>query len=219
MYTQCTECEHPCSITVEHLRTSHAMLCCESCSSMFDALELLNEGSIPVDSSIQQFSVSNDNINATDTSNQQKKYWGLGTILLCLTLIYQVYFFESYNLSQNTMLRPWLQKMCTLSTWCQLADYQNLDEISILEGSFEPINNHYQFKTIFINQSLFAQKRPSIKLTLLDFTGTPVAKRVFYPADYSKQPKTLLEPNYVDKIILSIAAPSSKIGGYRFELI
>ncbi len=215
MYTQCTECKQPNSISVEQLRTSHGMIHCKACSAMYDALNLLNEGEIPTDI---------DTIDSAYTapqalSKKQSNPWGLGTSILFIIFIFQVYYFEAYNLSQNSTLRPWLKKICSESTNCQLPKYRNLDEITILNGSFEPVNNHYIFNTVVINQALFAQQRPSIKLTLIDFTGRSFASRTFYPTDYSKQPTSLLEPNLAEKITLSIAAPSSKIGGYRFELI
>jgi len=220
MYTQCPDCKHPHSITVEELRTSHGMISCEACSTLFDALDLLEEGTIPTDpADTTDFHSVSNNFDSIPPSYQQSKYWGLGTSLLLAIFFFQVYFFEAYNLSQNTTLRPWLKNICIKTINCQLPDYENLDEISILKGSFEPKENYYIFKTAFINQSLFAQKRPSIKLTLIDFTGHSFAKRTFYPSDYSTQPSTLLEPDLAAEITLSIATPSRKIGGYRFELI
>jgi predicted Zn finger-like uncharacterized protein len=217
MYTQCPECKQPYSITVAELRTSHGMISCETCSAQYDALDLLNEGTIPTElnTGISPPSYTN----TPETTPPQSRYWGTGASLLLVVLIFQAYYFEAYNLSQNALLRPWLEKACTKKGNCQLPAYKNLSEISILKGSFEPENNHYIFKTVIINQSLFAQKRPSIKLTLIDFSGRSFASRTFYPTDYSSQPITLLEPNLADEISLSIATPSSNLGGYRFELI
>ncbi|NOQ77534.1 MAG: DUF3426 domain-containing protein [Methylococcaceae bacterium] len=181
---------------------------------MYDALELLNEGTIPASIEAATFSSA-----VKSNTSKLTRYWGLAAGFLVMLFIFQVYFFEGYNLSQHTTFRPWLKKVCTTTTNCQLPVYKNLDEISILKGSFEPENDHYLFKTAVINQALFAQKRPSIKLTLTDFTGQSFATRIFYPTDYSKQSVKLLEPNLADEITLSIATPSSKVGGYRFELI
>jgi len=217
MYTQCTECQQAQTISAEQLRTAHGQLYCEACSTTFDALESLNEGSIPTETITTDFPETINN--QPFPSNQQTKFWGLGSSFLLAFLVFQLYFFEGYNLSQNIQLRPWLQKVCTESTNCQLPEYQNLDEISILNGSFEPNNEHYLFKATFINQSLFAQKQPSIKLTLLDFSGRSFSKRTFHPSEYSDHPNDLLKSNQADEITLSIATPSSKIGGYRFELI
>jgi len=219
MYTQCPECKKTHAITVDELRTSHGMMNCEACNAMYDALELLNEGDISSANIDTKTTTESHKTDINDVPNQRNSYWGVSTSLLIIILLFQVYFFEAYNLSQNTALRPWIKKVCTQLSNCQLPHYKNLTEISILTGSFEPKNNHYIFKTSFINQSPFAQNRPSIKLTLLDFTGQAFAKRVFHPEDYSEHPLTPLKPELADEITLSIATPSSKIGGYRFELI
>ena len=102
----------------------------------------------------------------------------------------------------------------------QLPHYKNLDEFTVLHGSFEPTaNKHYVFKAAFTNQSAFEQTLPSIKLTQLDFTGRVFAKRIFHPQDYSNQAHKLIEPEMSEEIILEIASPSTKTGGYRFEFI
>lgn len=221
MYTQCPECKKAHAITVDELRTSHGMMNCEACKAMYDALELLNEGELHNSNKTKEntSAINETDISIITPSNLQTRYWGIATVFLIITLVFQLYFFEAYNLSQNTTLRPWVKKACTIIADCQLPQYKNLNEISILNGAFEAQNNHYVFKTAFINQSLFAQKRPSIKLTLLDFTGQAFAKRIFRPEDYSAHPQTLLKPGLADEITLSIATPSSKTGGYRFELI
>jgi len=220
MYTQCPECKSPYSVTAEQLRASHGEISCEACSAIFDALELLNEGAIPNDIEINEFpSYLDDSINNSSFPKLQAKHWGLGICFLLLGLTFQIYFFKAYALSQNTTLRPWLEKACNVKTNCQLPPYKNLDELTILNGSFEPVNDHYLFKTAFINQSIFAQQQPSIKLTLLDFTGHSFAERIFHPEHYSKQPLSLLKPDIPVEITISIATPLKKIGGYRFELI
>ena len=218
MYTQCTECRQPYTIDVVELRSSHGMIRCKNCSAMYDALDLLNEGELPATIDLSE-SFAPAAINSSTPSSLASKYWSIGTGFLFVLFIWQLYVFEAYNLSQNPTLRAWLIKACSKTINCQLPDYKNLGEITILNGSFEPTNNHYIFKTAIINQALFAQQRPSIKLTLLDFSGRPFATRTFYPTDYSKQDNTRLKPNLAEKITLSIAAPSTKIGGYRFELI
>jgi len=218
MYTQCPECKQAHAITVEELRKSHGMIKCETCTAMYDALDLLNEGAIPANIEIPSFTSIN-NTNTPGFANIQSKSWGIGAGFLVILFIFQVYFFEGYTLSQNTTFRPWLKEVCTTTRNCQLPIYKSIDELSILKGSFEPEKNHYLFKTAVINQALFAQKQPSIKLTLTDFNGLAFATRIFHPTDYSTQPTELLEPNFTDEITLSIATPSSKIGGYRFELI
>ncbi|RKZ92045.1 MAG: hypothetical protein DRQ43_09455 [Gammaproteobacteria bacterium] len=213
MYTQCPECKKQHKITIDELSDSRGMICCDECSVMFDALELLSEGQDAIETS--------DILTIPEIKPGKKNtpLWGLGFSLCFIVFIFQIVYFEGYNLSQNADVRPWLEKTCGYID-CQLPRYKNLDELTILHGSFEPIaNKNYVFKAAFTNQSAFEQTLPSIKLTLLDFTGQAFAKRIFHPQDYSNQAHKLIEPEMSEEIIMEIATPSKKTGGYRFEFI
>ncbi len=215
MYTQCPQCNKQQTITVAELRsTKKGKIWCDGCSSLFDALVFLQDGPI------SEKQPSNETVLAIENPSQKSApIWHVGLIVCLLFLGLQIYFFESYNLTQNTVLRPWLEKTCHLIN-CTLPIYKNLDEITILQGSFEPSENEqYVFTTTLINQSAFVQNYPSIKLTLIDFTGVTFAERIFRPKDYSKNTVNLIASEMPAKITLNIAMPANKVGGYRFELI
>ncbi len=144
--------------------------------------------------------------------------WAFSSCLLLLG--FQIYYFEGYGLTQNTTVRPWLENICK-PLKCQLPAYKNLDEFTILHGSFEPTanRNHYIFKAVFVNQSEFKQNHPSIKLTLQNFNGQTTAERVFRPQDYLKNGQNQIKPEQSVEIIMNIVTPSEKMGGYSFELI
>ena len=213
MYTQCPKCKKQHQITVDELRSSRAMICCDACSIMFDALELLSEK--------QGIEEASDNKTIPEIKLRKKHVapWGLGYSICIILFIFQIVYFEGYNLTQNAAVRPWLEKTCGYFD-CQLPAYKNLSEFTMLHGSFEPTaDKHYVFKAAFTNQSAFEQTLPSIKLTLLDFTGHAFAKRIFRPQDYSNQAQKLIAPEMSEEITMEIAAPSTKTGGYRFEFI
>ena len=213
MYTQCPKCKKQHEITVEELRASLGMICCDGCTTIFDALELLSE---------RQGAKGISDNQAIPGIKLRRKYalpWGLGFSLCIILFIFQIVFFEGYNLTQNAVVRPWLEKTCGYFD-CQLPRYKNLNEFAILHGSFEPVaNKHYLFKAAFTNQADFEQALPSIKLTLLDFTGYAFAKRVFHPQEYSNKAHNLIAPEMTEEITMEIATPSIKTGGYRFEFI
>ena len=213
MYTQCPECKKQQKITIDELSDSRGMICCNGCSVMFDALEFLSEGQDDIEAS--------DILTIPEIKPIKKNspLWGLGYSICLIVFIFQIVYFEGYNLTQNADVRPWLEKSCGYFD-CQLPPYKNLDEFTILHGSFEPTaNKHYVFKAAFTNQSAFEQTLPSIKLTLLDFSGQAFAKRTFLPQDYSNQAHKLIEPEMSEEITMEIAAPLKKTGGYRFEFI
>ncbi len=147
--------------------------------------------------------------------------WFVGFIAGSLLLLGQLLYFESGKLSQNTSYRPALEKLCR---WlgCRLADYQNLDEFAVLQGSFKPNgDNTITFKAVINNQAAFKQRLPNIKLTLLDYNEQIFAQRIFDPKDHiSGVGKHLaIAPDATVAVSLTIAAPKTPIGGYNFDLI
>lgn len=145
--------------------------------------------------------------------------WTLAFGACLILLSFQIYFFEGYELTQNTKYRPWLEKTCKLLN-CQMPPYKNLDELTILQGSLEPTEKEYfVFKAVFINQSDFKQDYPSVKLILQNFTGETIAERIFQPQDYLKNKLSQIQPEESAEISMKIVAPSKKMGGYSFEFI
>jgi Protein of unknown function (DUF3426) len=147
--------------------------------------------------------------------------WFVGFIIGFVFLIGQLAYFESGKLSQNTSYRPVLEKLCR---WlgCHVADYQNLDEFAVLQGSFKPNgDNTITFKAVINNQAAFKQRLPNIKLTLLDYNEQVFAQRIFDPKDHISGVGTHLAiaPDATVAVSLTIAAPKTPIGGYNFDLI
>ena len=227
MYTQCPKCETQRPVSVEELRSSGGMLTCYTCSSTFDALNLLSKGYAPSKKKKQNSAVNQDDEAISVFNTKQGNTlpilgnipWGVASSFCLLMFIFQFYFFEGYNLTQNKRFRPWVENICA-PLGCQLPTYKNLDEISLLHGSLEPTDDEqYIFKAAFTNQSIFTQKKPSVKLILVDYTGADFAERIFYPDEYPTQESDLMEPDMSSEITLNIASPETKVGGYRFELI
>lgn len=213
MFTQCPQCNNRQAITVKELRVSRGNINCNTCSSAFNALEHLNDDPVAETNATTDFLPS---LEAKPKLHSTTWISGVGSCLILLA--FQVYYFESYMLTQNSSTRPWLIKTCDTFN-CQIPPYKNLNEFTVLHGSFEPRNNYYVFETTYTNQANFTQNHPSIKLTLINFSGQTFAERIFHPEDYLEQTQYPLEPEMSAEITLNIATPSSKIGGYRFELI
>ncbi|WP_160172742.1 zinc-ribbon and DUF3426 domain-containing protein [Methylomarinum vadi] len=215
MYTQCPECKTQHSIDTELLRTTRGMLKCDKCGAMFDALEFISD--TPIDQSMESKRVEFFPVEEA-TSGKHNALWTVGLVIGLMALAGQFFYFESYNLSQNPILRPWLVQACQTFS-CSLPAYKNAEEISILQGSLEASGaTSYRFKAIIVNQAGFSQPFPNIRLTLLNFTGEAFAERVFTADDY-RPALPVLDADKSGEIILDIAAPARKIGGYSFKLL
>lgn len=146
--------------------------------------------------------------------------WFMGVIVGSIFLLGQLLYFESSKLSQNVSYRPALEKLCR---WlgCHLADYQNLDEFAVLQGSFAAnSDNTITFKAVINNQAVFKQRLPNIKLTLLDYNEQIFAQRIFDPKNHipGAGKHLAIAPDATVAVSLTIAAPKTPIGGYNFEL-
>ncbi|MEQ1558419.1 MAG: DUF3426 domain-containing protein [Methyloglobulus sp.] len=146
--------------------------------------------------------------------------WSLGFILGCVVLFGQIIYFESGNWSQNPSYRPIMEKFCKY-LGCTLRDYDHLDELAVLKGSFiSKADDTIVFRAVISNQALFKQHLPSIKLSLLDYNEKLFAQRVFTPKEYVGAHKDYFLPSDSTlEIKLSIAMPRTPVGGYYFDLI
>ncbi|MGZ8096238.1 MAG: zinc-ribbon and DUF3426 domain-containing protein [Methylosarcina sp.] len=216
MFARCPECRKKLPLTVEQLRESRGMLRCEQCSCTFDALPFISEGNAIDDIVVGAMRKS---LPWEKTKQPPSRFWSLGVILGLAMLMAQFLYFEGYALTQKPHFRLWAEKLCDRLK-CQLPAYRNLDELEVLHRSFTVLpDGNYVFKIVFSNQAAFRQNYPNIKLTLLNFSGRPFARRMILPKDYLSDPSQAetLEANTTREISLEIAAPQTKVGGYDFE--
>lgn len=221
MYTLCPDCQTVHKLTLAQLRSDRGMMRCTHCSSLFDVLEFISESKPAVTGKQVEQKAPPERLPWEPEKKTGRAYWHVGLIIGLLLLTAQIVYFEGYAFSQNPDVRPDLEKFCRYLN-CRLPVYKNLDEFSVLEGSFtlQPDHN-YAFRAIIVNQASFSQAYPTIKLTLLDYNEKPFAQRVFKPQDYLPEAAgvTAMAPDAVTEIRLTIARPASKIGGYTFKLI
>jgi Protein of unknown function (DUF3426) len=148
--------------------------------------------------------------------------WLVGFISGLLLLLWQIIYFESHNWPQNPVYRPQLEKLCS---WlgCKLPNYESLNELAVLQGSFTSnTDNTIVFKAVINNQAVFNQKFPNIRLTLLDYNEQVLAQRVFLPNEYLAQANrkdSFIPADQTLEASLTIIPPKTAIGGYNFDLV
>jgi len=210
-------------LTVAQLRNSRAIVFCEDCSILFDALELLSDTANEPDKEIEA-------INETPITTALpwekeylppgRAYWAFGALLAVLLLAVQIVYFEGAAFIQNPKFRPALEKLCQPLS-CQLPVYKNLNEFTVMQGSFTPLpDGNYAFRVVISNQASFTQDYPHIQLILQDYTGRTFAQRIFRPQEYlsGNTVTAKILPDATIAISLKIAAPKTPVGGYNFEL-
>lgn len=148
------------------------------------------------------------------------KRWLFGSIAAFILLLYQIYAFEGYSLSQNPQIRPWLATFSSLINY-PLADYRSPLEYTTVGSSLKPVNkDHYQLQVSLINHADFRQPPPYLQLTLQNYYGAIFAQKIFSPQEYLGTTKVVMPihssaPLDIDFLI---ANPEQEIGGYRIEL-
>ncbi len=211
MLIECPDCHHTHSLTTEEFQESDGTTICPECSCQFDPLANLVE------------TVAARKPFAWEKSEKKpisNSFWHLGVFVGLLLLGFQFLHFKSDDLAQNRIIRPSILQACKL-IGCQPPTYRNIKEFSVLHSSLELQENHYILQAAIRNEAPFPQAFPDIKLTLLNYSGTPVAHRIFHPGDYQKQIVTenLLDPSDTFTIRLDIALPEAKVGGFSIELL
>ncbi len=216
MYSRCSHCQTQQEVGAEQLRRSRGLLTCSVCGKRFDALASLSE---QADVEFNQERDANFLPNLA-TKKSATGAWSVACALMGLGFLAQVIYFEGESLiSRQPWLRVGLQAICE-RLHCRLPAYKNLDEWAVSHSDFRSRSDkNYIFSAAITNQAAFPQAWPDLKLVLLNYSGQPVAERVFSGREYASVPA--LAADETAEIKLAIVAPSGvgKIGGYTFTLI
>ena len=221
MLLECPECHQQHTISIEQFQSSDGSIDCPNCSAQFDPLAHLAETTTEqhADEALQE---------QPPTSYPWKKkrqplsasFWTFGAIAGISLFIIQFFYFNSNELLQNQTIRPWLEQTCDLLQ-CQLPMYSNIKEFSVVHSSFVASEKYYTLQAAISNQAKFPQQYPNLNLTLLDFSGSAIAKRILKPEEYLNRylPATLLNKSETITLKLDLVIPNAKIGGFTIELI
>lgn len=223
MFTVCPDCKKIHRLTLEQLRIDRGVMRCPDCSGLFDVLEFISETrpAVTALAVIPEEDKPSRALPWEPAKMARRAYWHAGLVIGLLLLAAQIVYFEGHAFSQNPAYRPRLEKICE-RLGCRLPVYKNLNDFNVLQGSFalQPDRN-YAFQAAITNQADFPQAYPTIKLTLLDYNEKPFAHRIFQPRDYLPgiNGVAVMTPDATAEISLTIAAPTTKVGGYTFKLI
>ncbi|MDO9319025.1 MAG: zinc-ribbon and DUF3426 domain-containing protein [Gammaproteobacteria bacterium] len=107
-------------------------------------------------------------------------------LLLAAGLPVQYVWYHRDELSQNTLLRPWLDLTCE-AVGCilpPLIDIRAISSEDLLVRSHTEIANALSVHLVFRNTAAFAQPFPALELRFTDADNALVAQRRFLPAEY-----------------------------------
>ncbi len=149
-------------------------------------------------------------------------FWRAGNVVLGLALIAQLAWIMVPRLAQDPDLRPLLETGCRHLGW-RLPPFRDLGRIKVVDRGLYPIETPeegLEFYLAMVNQALFPQPFPHLRLTLTALDGTPIGQRVFRPDTYLPPSHPLQMP--IQKTVfvrLRLAPPDRPVGGFQFEFL
>lgn len=150
--------------------------------------------------------------------------WMALSLLLALSLLAQLAWFQRQDLLVDPELRPWLDAACARLN-CQLPLRTEPDELSLLDRDVKP---HPRSKgALMISASLrndarFTQAFPIVEVTLTDLSRRPVALRRFYPHEYlsdSSAGLSGLAPQATLPLVFEVIDPGRQAVNFEFAFL
>ncbi len=247
MYASCPLCNHSEQISRKQLKKNNGKVTCSRCQLQFNAQNSLSkkphqnqiperlapEAHIPEITTL--IKARDQVIKETETikdsllelydwqktrQSSRPSLWLVGTLFGICLLMYQIYYFTGYSISQNPQIRPWLNTLCSPVN-CSLPDYRKPLEFTTIGSSFDKIDNqHYRLRASFINHADLSQALPYLQLRLQNIHGGVFAQRLFSPKDYLNTPKppAVIASTASLDIDLMLAIPAIDVAGYTIEL-
>ena len=148
--------------------------------------------------------------------------WIIGSLVLMLSLIGQVVYFDRDELAKDASLRPGLIQMCEL-LGCTLSQPYDIAKIEIIGRdvrSHPTARNALVVSTTLINNASFVQPFPLLTMTFSDINGTKIAQRRFTPREYLHNDTDLaagMTPDMPVRVELELVDPGKAAVNYEFR--
>lgn len=141
-------------------------------------------------------------------------------LLLAAGLPLQYVWYHRDDLSQNTLVRPWLDLTCSAvgCTLPPLIDIRAISSEDLLIRSHTEIANALTVNLVFRNTATFSQPFPALELRFTDADNTLVAQRRFLPAEYLPEDLAgmqMMPPDAPVQILLEILDPGVRAVNYE----
>lgn len=211
MFTRCPNCDATQAVTVGQLRQQRGLLTCDICGQRFDGLADLSDDA-------SQARVRANNLTKTVAKPEWPGFsvWKSASVVAFVTLLGQVFYFESENLYRSSAVAAAWQRLCGMVA-CQPPIYKSDRELSVSHTDLQrQSDNSYLFSAAITNHADFSQEGTVLRLTLLGFNGQAIAERAFSLQQLAGV--AVLKPDQTLPIRLHIAAPGAQVGGYVFKL-
>ena len=149
-------------------------------------------------------------------------WWILAILALLLVFILQYSYFMRNDLARHAVLRPWLERLCTIAA-CEIPMRKDTKNIIILNREIRGASDNKNILQVNItlkNIAPYSQPFPKIQLTFSDINGNRIAYRRFTPDEYlSKEldQRKGMQPQVPVLASLQILDPGRNAVTFEFE--
>lgn len=160
-----------------------------------------------------------DSLSVQAHSGKRLVGWSLLILLLLLVAVGQLAWFGRDHLLRYPAGRELLEATCDLLP-CQLPARREPEKIQVISRAMtsHPSRDNALLVTLTLrNNGDFPQVWPQLELSLLDRTGSLVARRSFGPTEYRHGSTQLLQPGIPHTLRLELVDPGDRVAGFQFD--
>lgn len=144
-----------------------------------------------------------------------------GLLILALALCLQLLMADRARLAQDARWRPTLEHVCG-ALRCSLPAWHQPQAYTMLVRDVQPLAGDpgvLRVRATFRNDARWAQRWPSIALSLSDADGRVAGARVLMPSDYleTTQRLTTLAPGQSGEMTVQVREPPDGVVAFAFE--
>jgi predicted Zn finger-like uncharacterized protein len=229
MLTRCPDCATRYRVGPEHLQVAGGRVRCGRCGQVFNALGQRIEGAALAASSGLALAVPSPKTGLgpdLDPVPRRSRglWWGLGALLLTVTLVLQVAWWERDTLAADPRLLSLLLPICRHLP-CALSPPRDPARIEVLSRSLEADPSRpgvLHFRLRMVSRSPHVQPFPLLELRLLDAAEQTVGLRRFTPTEYlpgGAPPSGLLAPDRPVDARLDLLDPKARMQGFQIDFL
>ena len=166
-----------------------------------------------------------------ETRKKKSRFGFFGNMLLTLAIlasivagVAQYAYYNRTTLIKITELRPWLEKICTLTN-CNLPEAKDT-KLFLLSSknifTHPNVENALMISATIINQATFTQAYPIIELRFANVRGETIAARRFTASEYLNIPEnqvSKIQPDTPISFTLEINDPGDEMISYEFDFL
>lgn len=199
---------------------------CATCDSIFDGRQHLTENQhkptekFSADLSIREF--KRHLRNADGMPVWQYVLWGFTFVSFTLGFLFQIAWINRSELAEHPQYGAQFKQLCMQLAFCVLPEKRDVGAFSLASRqifSHPNVQNALLLSASFTNDADYAQRYPTILVSMSNKQGAVMAERYFEPHEYSNKLSTdaLIETNQTIDLSLTLSDPGDAAIAFEID--